>query len=118
MLLKIFKFITTVFLLTLFAYSQNYAQLSGSYTIPGSPFATIKAAVDSLNLVGVGGGRNHVLLVLRIIVSRVRVLYAPLDVPEKLAVYVPGFFLSSTSTVTSRPRMSYTTSFTLLATGN
>ena len=33
-----------------------YAQLSGSYSIPGTPFATIKSAVDSLNTVGVGTG--------------------------------------------------------------
>ncbi len=36
--------------------NNSYAQLSGSYTIPGAPFATVKAAVDSLNLVGPGGG--------------------------------------------------------------
>ncbi|NWG27955.1 MAG: choice-of-anchor D domain-containing protein, partial [Ignavibacteriaceae bacterium] len=54
---NIFKFVTTVFLLAIFAYSQNsFGQLSGTYTIPGTPFATIKAAVDSLNLVGVGTG--------------------------------------------------------------
>ena len=51
------RFIAIIFLLTTFALLQNsYAQLSGAYTIPGSPFATIKAAVDSLNLVGIGAG--------------------------------------------------------------
>ena len=54
---KFFKFLSVVFLLAVFAFSQNsFAQLSGSYTIPGAPFATIKAAVDSLNLVGSTGG--------------------------------------------------------------
>ncbi|MFI5407078.1 MAG: hypothetical protein ACHQ1D_11280, partial [Nitrososphaerales archaeon] len=33
-----------------------FSQLSGSYTIPGSPFTTIKKAADSLNMVGVGIG--------------------------------------------------------------
>ena len=47
---------TSIFLLTLFAFSQNYAQYTGSYTIPGTPFATIKQAVDSLNQYGIGGG--------------------------------------------------------------
>ncbi len=52
-----FKFLSVVFLLAVFAFSQNsFAQLSGTYTIPGAPFATIKAAVDSLNLVGSTGG--------------------------------------------------------------
>ena len=54
---NIFKFVSLFFFLMLVSFSQNsYAQLSGSYTIPGSPFATVKSAFDSLNLVGVGGG--------------------------------------------------------------
>ena len=32
------------------------AQLNGNYTIPGTPFSTIKKAADSLNQVGVGTG--------------------------------------------------------------
>lgn len=57
MLKHIFKFGILISLICLFFFSQNsYAQLSGSYTIPGVPFTTIKAAVDSLNLAGVGSG--------------------------------------------------------------
>ena len=56
MYLKFFKFISTVFLLTLFIASQNsYAQLSGTKTIPGD-YATIAAAVADLNTQGVGTG--------------------------------------------------------------
>ncbi len=51
------RYITNIFLLITFALLQNsYGQLSGTYTIPGSPFATIRAAVDSMNLAGVGAG--------------------------------------------------------------
>ncbi|MBK9099327.1 MAG: hypothetical protein IPM14_14670 [bacterium] len=46
-------FIITLSIATQYSFAQG---LSGSYTIPGSPFATIKQAVDSLNLVGVGTG--------------------------------------------------------------
>ena len=54
---NIFKFVMPFFFFMLVAFSQNsFAQLSGSYTIPGAPFATVKSAFDSLNLVGVGGG--------------------------------------------------------------
>ena len=54
---NIFKLVMPFFFLLLVAFSQNsYAQLSGSYTIPGAPFATVKSAFDSLNLVGVGSG--------------------------------------------------------------
>ncbi|MCZ7611259.1 MAG: hypothetical protein M5U17_14005 [Ignavibacterium sp.] len=35
---------------------NTFAQLSGNYTIPGTPFSTINEAIDSLNLVGVGTG--------------------------------------------------------------
>ncbi len=53
---NIFKLVMPFFFLLLVAFSQNsFAQLSGSYTIPGTPFATVKSAIDSLNLVGVGG---------------------------------------------------------------
>ncbi len=52
-----FKLLFIVFLFTLFSFSQNtFAQLSGTYTIPGTPFTTIKKAADSLNIVGVGTG--------------------------------------------------------------
>lgn len=34
----------------------THAQLSGTYTIPGSAFPTIKSAIDSLNAQGVGSG--------------------------------------------------------------
>ena len=48
---------TFLLILALFLFPQkSFAQLSGTYTIPGTPFATIQAAVDSLNLVGVGAG--------------------------------------------------------------
>ena len=44
-------------LLILFSFSDNsLAQLAGTYTIPGTPFATLKKAADSLNIVGVGTG--------------------------------------------------------------
>ncbi|NWG28818.1 MAG: hypothetical protein HXY48_09830 [Ignavibacteriaceae bacterium] len=57
MLKNIFKLVMPFFFLMLVAFSQNsFAQLSGSYTIPGTPFATVKSAIDSLNLVGVGSG--------------------------------------------------------------
>ncbi len=49
-----FKLISFLFFLLFSSFS--FAQLSGTYTIPGVPFATIKAAVDSLNQVGVGAG--------------------------------------------------------------
>ena len=59
---NIFKLVTTIFLLAMFAYTQNTcAQLSGPYTIPGTPFATIAQAVDSLNQVGVGAGVLHLM---------------------------------------------------------
>jgi hypothetical protein len=35
---------------------HTFAQLTGNFTIPGTPFSTIKEAIDSLNLVGVGAG--------------------------------------------------------------
>jgi hypothetical protein len=48
---------TFLLILALFLFPQNsFAQLSGTYSIPGTPFATIKAAADSLNIVGVGAG--------------------------------------------------------------
>jgi hypothetical protein len=51
---RVFSVILSIVLCSL---PQNtFAQLSGSYTIPGSPFTTIKKAVDSLNIVGVGAG--------------------------------------------------------------
>ena len=51
------KYISIVFLLGVFCFTQNsIAQLAGAYTIPGTPFTTIKKAVDSLNIVGVGTG--------------------------------------------------------------
>mgnify|MGYP003489355982 FL=1 len=54
---NIFKFVSVLFFLMLVSFSQNsFAQLSGNYTIPGTSFATVKAAFDSLNLVGVGSG--------------------------------------------------------------
>ncbi|MFI5238162.1 MAG: hypothetical protein ACHQLA_09505, partial [Ignavibacteriales bacterium] len=54
---NIFRLVSLCIILMLVTFSQNsYAQLSGSYTIPGSPFATVKSAFDSLNLVGVGSG--------------------------------------------------------------
>lgn len=44
-------------LLIPFTFTQiAFAQLSGNYTIPDSPFSTIKKAIDSLNVVGVGSG--------------------------------------------------------------
>jgi hypothetical protein len=53
----IFKFVIPFFFLMLVVLPQNlFGQLSGSYSIPGSPFATVKSAFDSLNLVGVGSG--------------------------------------------------------------
>ena len=52
-----FKFYVVILLITLFHLTQvSFAQLSGSYTIPGTPFTTIKKAADSLNVVGVGTG--------------------------------------------------------------
>ena len=47
--------IVTIVALFIF-FNTSYGQLSGAYSIPGTPFATIKAAVDSLNIVGVGNG--------------------------------------------------------------
>ncbi|NWG28261.1 MAG: hypothetical protein HXY48_06975, partial [Ignavibacteriaceae bacterium] len=55
--LKFFKLNVIVFSAILFSFSQlSIAQLSGTYTIPGSPFTTIKKAADSLNAVGIGTG--------------------------------------------------------------
>jgi hypothetical protein len=51
----IFNSLTIITFLCLIFLSQvSYAQLSGTYTIPGSPFTTLTSAVDSLNEVGVG----------------------------------------------------------------
>ncbi|MBE7477771.1 MAG: hypothetical protein HS131_13715 [Ignavibacteriales bacterium] len=53
---NIFRFVTVVFLLVVFAFTQNsFAQLTGVKTIPGD-YATISAAVTDLNLLGVGSG--------------------------------------------------------------
>jgi trimeric autotransporter adhesin len=55
--LNFFNYLNIIFFLLLLFLTQNsYAQLSGTYTIPGTPFTTIKKAVDSLNIVGVGIG--------------------------------------------------------------
>jgi hypothetical protein len=55
--LNFFNYLKIIFFLLLLILTQNsYAQLSGTYAIPGTPFTTIKKAVDSLNLVGVGIG--------------------------------------------------------------
>jgi len=51
-----FSYLAFLLLLIIFLPANLQAQLSGSYTIPGTPFATIKAAADSLNLAGVGAG--------------------------------------------------------------
>ena len=51
-----FNGILTILFVFVFLNSPVFSQLSGTYTIPGSPFTTIKAAVDSINLVGVGAG--------------------------------------------------------------
>ena len=53
---KFFKFLSVIFLLAVFGFSQNsFAQLTGTKTIPGD-YATITAAVTDLNTVGVGAG--------------------------------------------------------------
>ena len=54
--IRIKNFLLIILLISFFCLQSSFAQLSGVYTIPGSPFATFKAAVDSLNLVGVGSG--------------------------------------------------------------
>ena len=52
-----FKFSFLLILLIVFLFNHtSYGQLSSTYSIPGTPFATIKAASDSLNIVGVGIG--------------------------------------------------------------
>ena len=52
---KNFHFFLFLFLFLLLPVSL-FAQLSGSYSIPGAEFSTIELAVDSLNQVGVGAG--------------------------------------------------------------
>ncbi|MCW9094679.1 MAG: hypothetical protein OQJ74_02420, partial [Ignavibacteriaceae bacterium] len=51
-----FSGILTILIFLVFPNTSIFAQLSGTYTIPGTPFATIQAAIDSLNQVGVGTG--------------------------------------------------------------
>lgn len=53
-----FRLMATVcmFLVMLLASKGSYAQLTGSISIPTSSYPTIKVAVDSLNLYGVGTG--------------------------------------------------------------
>ena len=55
---KNFNFFYLVILLTFIVFlpASLKAQLAGTYTIPGTPFSTIQAAIDSLNQVGVGTG--------------------------------------------------------------
>ncbi len=47
-------FITLIFLMIISALS--YGQLTGSYTIPGTPYATVSAAISALNAQGAGTG--------------------------------------------------------------
>ncbi|MCW8959940.1 MAG: hypothetical protein OQK29_00160, partial [Ignavibacteriaceae bacterium] len=51
-----FSGILTILIFLVFPNTSIFAQLSGTYTIPGTPFATIQTAIDSLNQVGVGAG--------------------------------------------------------------
>ena len=51
-----FSGLLTILIFLVFTDTSIFAQLSGTYTIPGTPFATIQAVIDSLNQVGVGTG--------------------------------------------------------------
>ena len=54
---NILKHFALILLISVLLFQSNtLAQLSGTYTIPGTPYATIEAAIADLNFQGVGSG--------------------------------------------------------------